>query len=684
MKKQLLLIIGLIVTMFLIGACSDEEEKVNPEDSLEEYIRAWESGQFAGMVPVLNEDSVSLLNSQEWELEERMAKIYEDLQISDIQISYEPRDFEEEELDLEEVEELVYPIQVSMSTIAGPLDYDTEIKLMKNTYLDENEEEREEWLVEWRPDHIFAGMEAATDKIIPEFVYPTRGEIYDRDGEALAVNGEIYETWFVPDRINDKKESAEAYAELFDLEVDKVMEMIDQYPDRPDWQAFALQLPLDDPRVSTLDEIRIPGVGWGRTDGRQYPYGRELGHLIGYIGPITAEELEENEGKGYRINSLIGKRGLEQVYEEHLRGERGVTLTIKDDADQVRHVIMKKEPAHGEDLHLTIDATIQEYLTATVGTDAGTAVAMNPMTGEVLAMVSLPSYDSNIRHLRLSDPIEDERDRFQIRFRDIYSPGSVFKPFTASIGIEEGTLDPVEVVTINDRQWQPDSSWGNYRVTRVNEHVTDMDLETAMKYSDNIYFAQQALAIGDNAFEAWAEKLGFGESAPFEFPLYTSSLANDGLGNEILLADTGYGQGEVQMNPVHLTTLYTMFLNEGNVIQPSLLMDNEEKGSPWLEGVISPETAATVLETIIAVVEDSNGTAYRPEAGHNRSIAGKTGTAELKKSQQEEDGEQLGWYVAMDYANKDILVTMMIENVEGRGGSGYVVNKVNEFLSRLR
>lgn len=684
MKKQLLVIIGLIIGMVLVGACSDEEEQVNPEDSLEEYIRAWETGQFAGMIPVMNEDSVSILNNQDWELEERMTKIYEDLQINNIEISYEPRDFEEEELDLEEVEELVYPVQVSMLTMVGPLDYSTDIKLMKNIYLDENEEEREEWLVEWRPDHIFAGMEAPTDTVIPEFEYPIRGEIYDRNGDPLAVNGEIYRTWFVPDRINDKNETAEAYAEVFDLEVDKVMEMIDQYPDRPDWQAFALKLPLDDPRVRELDEIRIPGVGWGRTDGRQYPYGRELGHVIGYIGPITAEELEERPGQGYRHDSVIGKRGLEQVYEERLRGERGVTLTIKDEEGQVRHVIMKKEPEHGEDLKLTIDASIQAQLTATLGSDAGTAVAMNPMTGEVLAMVSQPAFDSNIRHLRLTDPIEDERDRFQLRFRDIYSPGSVFKPFTAAIGIEEGTLDPTEVITIDDRQWQPDSSWGNYRVTRVNEHVTDVDLETAMKYSDNIYFAQQALAIGDTAFEAWAEKLAFGESVPFEFPLFASSLANDDLSNDILLADTGYGQGQVQMNPVHFTTLYTMFLNEGNVMQPSLLMDNEQKGSPWLEGVISSETAETVLETIIAVVEDPNGTAYRPDAGHNLSIAGKTGTAELKKSQQEEDGEQLGWYVAMDYANKDILVTMMIENVEGRGGSGYVVNRVNEFLSRLR
>ncbi|MDQ0256661.1 penicillin-binding protein [Evansella vedderi] len=685
MKKHLFLSVFVIMSILFIAACSDDE-RVNPEDTLEAYIRAWENFAFAEMLTVMNGESMDVLENQEWTLEERMEKVYGDLGVDNIQVSYEPRDFEEEEIDLDEVEELVYPVQVTMPTIAGELDYDTEIKLVKVLETDENDNETEKWLVQWLPNHVFAGMEKATDRIRISTEQPVRGEIYDRNGEGLAINGQIYDIWMVPEVMEDVDAYAEAFAELFDMDVEAVQEIVNQYPDNPDWRAPAFQVPVNDPRVQELANLPR-GTGWESMEGREYPYGIELAHLVGHIGPITAEELEKHEGKGYNAQSTIGKRGLELEYEDLLRGEAGVSVTILDEEGNTRHVVLKTEPVHGEDIHLTIDARLQAQLSATLGSDAGTGVVMNPMTGEVLALVSQPSFDSNIRYLGIrdsrADNFEDTSILYDRRFQNSYSPGSVFKPFTAAIGLEEGTLDPNESLSINGRQWQPDSSWGSYQITRVNEHISSVDLETGMKYSDNIYFAQQALAIGDSTFEAWAEKLGFGSPIPFSFPMYASTIANEGLNSDILLGDTGYGQGEVLMNPLHLTALYTMFVNDGTVVQPVLFSD-EEMGEAWLENIVSPETAGTVLDSLVPVVEDTNGTAYRTDPGHNRSIAGKTGTAELKKSQQAEDGEQLGWYVALDYENKDILVTMMIENVEGRGGSGYVVNKVNEFLSRAQ
>ncbi|ADU31896.1 peptidoglycan D,D-transpeptidase FtsI family protein [Evansella cellulosilytica] len=682
LRKFSYIIIVLIVT--LLYGCSDEEEVVNPEDSLDEYIEAWQTFQFHNMTAPLTEDSLQLIQSQEWELHERMENVYGQLGIDDIVVTYESRNFEEEEINLEEIEELTYPIEVTMNTIAGTLRYHTDVTLVKKIEL-MDEEEVEHWLVTWHPTHFFIGMQEPTDRISISTSQPKRGEIYDRHGIGLVMNGEVNEVGFVPDFIEDFDSETEALAEALNLDLERVKNAANQYPNNPDWFARVVEIPLDDTRVNGLADS-IPGVQVRQSNGRVYNLGAELYQLVGYVGPITGEELEEREGMGYSSSSILGKAGLELVLEDELRGSQGVTISVEDENRQLRDVIIKTEPENGKNFTLTIDRDIQSLLAETLGDDVGSAVAMNPTTGEVLALVSNPAYDSNTRSLGVRDPLADvyeHEDLHERRWQIPYSTGSIFKPFTAAIGIEEGTLDPEKVETITGKRWQPENSdWGNYQVTRVNEHINEVNLNTAMKFSDNIYFARQSLNIGANAMEEWADKLGFGEPMPFAFPMNASTIANESIESEILLADTGYGQGQVQLNALHVSALYTMFIHEGNIIQP-ILFDDEEKGAYWIEEIISPNTADAVLDSIISVVEDSNGTAFRPQADHGRSIAGKTGTAELKTSQEDEDGPQLGWYVAMDYEKKDILVTMMVDDKEGTLGSGYVVDKVNEFLSRL-
>lgn len=675
-KRIGLLIITLL--FFTMVACSDEE-RVNPEDFLTGYLEAWQSFQFEEMKEYMDEASVELLSDQEWVLEERMEKVYEDLGIDEIELNFESRNFEEEEINLDEVEELTYDVDVTMSTIAGEVEYTTEVVLHKKIEGEENEIET--WLVEWHPSHIFVGLEKPSDQISIKTELPERGEIYDRNGELLAVNGQVYRAGFIPEKVENFDVATQQFADLFNIDVERVRELANAYPDNPDWEAPILRFPVNDPREAEL--YNISGVMWSREDGRQYPYGNELAHLIGYIGPITAEELEENAGKGYTASSVIGKRGLESVFEDRLRGEVGITVEIQDENGNTKDVVVSKEPVDGEDITLTIDVSLQKRLTEIIGDDIGTAVVMNPTTGEVLALVSQPSYDSNLRYLNLPEPHEDEFDDINIlyerRFQNTYVPGSIFKAITGAIGLEEGVIDPDEKITITGRRWQPEDAedWGNYHVTRVSERVSEVDFLTAMTYSDNIYFAQQALKTGGDALESWAEKLGFNEEFTFTFPLYASSIANDGFKSDIQLADTGYGQGEVLVNPIHMSALFSMFLNDGDIIQPVLLKE-EETGQMWKEDVISEETVETVLESLISVVENERGTAYRSNPGHDRAIAGKTGTAELKLSYEDDNRDELGWYVAMDYEKKDMLVMMMIENP--KGGSGYVVDKVNEFL----
>ncbi|MFA9558905.1 penicillin-binding transpeptidase domain-containing protein [Evansella sp. AB-rgal1] len=681
----LLLLVTVISSFFLFGCSEEEEEKINPEDTLSHYIESWESHEYGGMMEVLSEESLAELSEQEWSLPERMEKVYGDLSVDSIAVSFESRNFEEEELDFEEIEELRYLIDVTMSSIAGNLRYETEVILKKVIELDENEEEIESWTVDWSPSHLFVGLEKPTDGITIQSSDPERGQIFDRNGNGLAINGEIYQVGFFPEMIEDFDDATERVAELFDLDIEYVQNMANQYPNNPGWFAPVQSMPLSDERRMALQQIK--GVQVNRVSGREYPQGESLSQLVGYIGAITAEELEQFEGQGYHAHSNIGKRGLESVLEERLRGERGITISTVDEAGNTRHVVIKKEPVDGEDITLTIDAKLQAKLAETIGDEQGSAVVMNPTSGEVLALLSVPSYNSNYQYLRMKDPrtanLEDMNVLFERRFQNAYSPGSVFKPITAAIGIEEGMLNPTEELEITEKRWQPNDSWGDYRVTRVTDTVTSVDLKTGMKFSDNIYFAQKALDIGADTMESWAEAFGFGEPIPFEFPMYSSSIANDGINSEILLADTGYGQGQVQMTPLHLTALYTMFINEGSIVQPFLYSEEAAKGAYWKENIITADTAATILETMIAVVEEPNGTAHRQGVNHSRVIAGKTGTAELKDTLESEDGKELGWYVALDYEQKDILVTVMIEHVEELGGSGYVVDLVNEFLSLI-
>ncbi|MDR5659470.1 penicillin-binding transpeptidase domain-containing protein [Serpentinicella sp. ANB-PHB4] len=672
-RNKLLLLVFISFIITLVGCSSDSK---NPEESLSQYIDSWSNHNYDDMLSLLNEASLDTLDNQEWSFTERYGRIYNDLGIEEITIDYEPIDFKEENIDLSEINEIAYPVHIEMDSLAGPISYSLEIVLIKE-FESENEYN---WKVVWHPSMLLKGLKSPTDTVNIKILQPDRGEIYDRNGEGLAINDLVYQASIVPDATEDLEQSAKDFAKVLNLDEDRVISLANQYPNRPEWAAPIQKIALNNPRINEL--LSIDGVLLNQVSGRKYPYGSITGHLIGHIGLITAEELNEHREKGYSSSSMIGKNNLELVYEDQLRGSSGAVISVNGENDQV---IAEKPAVPGEDIYLSIDINIQQTLSNTLKDELAAGVVMNPTSGEVLALVSEPAYDLNLRYLGLPDPraveLDDTSIFFERRFQNTYSPGSIFKPFTAVMAIEENTLVPEEIISINDRRWQPDESWGDYHITRVNNSVNEINLNKAMLYSDNIYFAKQALELGASNVEKWAEIFGFGETLPFEFPVYTSSMSNTGLNSEVLLADTGYGQGQVQVSPVHITTMYSIFLNEGSIIQPTLLLNEDVKYLK--ESIASTETINTVLDALIAVVEDNNGTAYRSEIGHNRNLAGKTGTAELKENLNEENGKQLGWYVSFDYEKKDLLTTIMTQEAEKKGGSSYVVDLANTFWKNL-
>lgn len=177
--------------------------------------------------------------------------------------------------------------------------------------------------------------------------------------------------------------------------------------------------------------------------------------------------------------------------------------------------------------------------------------------------------------------------------------------------------------------------------------------------------------------------LGFNEELPFEIKMAKSQYSNrSGIETEIQLADSGYGQGQILVNPLHMACIYFVFCNEGNIIKLYLVYQNEKTAEYWIPNAFSNEAANRVLEGTKKVVNDSNGTGY---AAHRDDIllAGKTGTAEIKASKDDTSGTELGWFAvftAEDTVERLILIISMVEDVKGRGGSGYVVQKDKAIL----
>ena len=254
------------------------------------------------------------------------------------------------------------------------------------------------------------------------------------------------------------------------------------------------------------------------------------------------------------------------------------------------------------------------------------------------------------------------------------------KPITAVIGLDNETIQISEGIEINGLTWSKEG-WGDYQVRRVSESSVPVDLRDALIRSDNIYFAQKTVKLGSEAFVAGLKQFGFGKKLPYTYPISDSTVSSSGaIDREILLADTAYGQGEMQMSALHLATAYTSILNDGDMLQP-IMEAKEQSNQVWQADLLTSENAQVIKEALRQVVKAPNGTA--PEANISEvSLSGKTGTSELKSSQGEE-GQENGWFVAYP-DEEDILISMMVEHVEGRGASHYTVEKVANLFKMIR
>ncbi|MCY8464099.1 penicillin-binding transpeptidase domain-containing protein [Bacillus atrophaeus] len=656
----LLLFIGLI-------GCSKVD---SAEDRMEEFVKEWNGQHFEQMYQSLSKDAKKEISKKDFV--NRYKTVYEQAGVKNLKVTAGKQD--EEDTKNKDMQHI--PYKVSMETKAGKVAFENTAVLKK-----EKTDDGESWNIDWDPSFIFKQLaDEKTVQIASE--EPKRGQIYDKNGKGLAINTEVPEIGIIPGQLGDKKAKVlKKLSEKLEISEDDIEKKLSQ-----NWVKDDSYVPLQKIRPDEKDLISeltsLDGVTKTSVRSRYYPYGEKTAHLTGYIKAITAEELKKKKDGEYSDTSKIGIAGLENVYEDKLRGTTGWKIYVPETGD----VIAEKKAKNGEDLNLTIDMKTQTKLYDDLKDDSGAAVALQPQTGETLALVSAPSYDPNGFIFGWNDKEwkklnSNKHLPFSAKFKKTYAPGSTIKPIAAAIGLKSGTLDAAEKKKITGKEWQKDSSWGGYSVTRVSERLDEVNLENALITSDNIYFAQNALDMGADTFTKGLKTFGFAEDIPYEFPIETSSIANDKLDSDILLADSGYGQGQMQMSPLHLAAAYTPFVADGNLVKPSLVKKDSKTADIWHKQVVSKAGAEEITKGLKGVVEDERGSAYQPIV-KGITVAGKTGTAELKKS-KDEDGAENGWFVGYDYKNKDLLVAMMIEDVKKRGGSHYVVEKAkNQFQSK--
>lgn len=651
-------------------------EKQNPNDQLEKYVDLWNESDYSDMYEMLTDDVRETYKTEDFV--DRYEKIYQDLEIEDLKLTYK-------ELTKDEVKKAVdegvanYSLHVEMNSMAGPIEFKRNIQL----HLEKDkkdEEEKEEWYVEWDPGFIFPDL-ADGGKITIETENAQRGEILDRNQMPLAINDIAYEVGVVPNLFQNEESEKEQIAKLLHVSVESIDESLSA-----SWVDEDHFVPLKTIAATSEDTLEklvaIPAVTSVETTGRTYPSGKATAHLTGYIGQVTAEDIEKYPERQYKESDLVGKRGLEQLYEEKLRGQDGVKIIIeKQDADTKEDILLAEKPVqHGEHVQVTIDVNIQEKIFAAYENKSGTAAAVHPKTGEVLALISSPAFDPNeltygISQSRWDALMEDKEQPFVNRFTATYAPGSVLKPVTAAIGLTNGTIKPDEGVTIEGLTWSKDN-WGDFKVKRVSTSAKPVDLRSALVRSDNIYFAMKAVEMGPEKYTKGLKQFGFGEKLPIAYPFSVSQISNEGkLNDEVLLANTSYGQGEIELSSLHMALTYTAFLNDGNIIKPSFLTE-DKKGEIWFKQVVSKEDAELIQTYLREVVTDGTAKVANDDT---LAISGKTGTAELKLS-HDSKGHENGWFVGYPTEDSDILIAMMMEKVEDVGSSSYVAEKVADIL----
>ncbi|MGX7351084.1 hypothetical protein RU97_GL000202 [Enterococcus canis] len=638
-KKWPLILISSILVIAAAGGWfgwqyySQQKALAAAETTVKKFTEVFTKNKTDQLTTLLDADALKRNGFTEDEVQQKYAAILtgigaSDMQVSDLTVTSKEDGFE-------------FSFKLAFSTGLGrlaDLQYDGLVKNEK---------------IEWYPGLILPGM-TGKDKISYTASEPVRGEILDRNGTGLAINQDFYQIGVVPKDLGDGADKAanlKAISNAYGIEVKTIEKALAQ-----DWVQPDYFVPL---KIVEKEPKEMTGLATQTVKGRYYPLKDAGAQLVGYLGKVTAEDIEKNPALS--ADSEIGRSGLEMAYDKRLRGQAGGRLAITDENGTVKQVLQEVEEADGETIRLTIDAKAQKIAFDSLAGAPGSTVAHDPQTGELLVAASSPSFDPNKMTQGISQKDYDAYNNdpllpFTSRFATRYVPGSTFKIITAGIGLDAGTIDPSQKIAISGLKWQKDASWGDYWATRVQD-VPEVNLLDALIYSDNIYFAQETLKMGEDTFRKGLNNFIFGEELDLPIAMTPAQISNeDTFGSEILLADTGYGQGELLISPIQQLTMYSFVPNHGTLVYPVI----EKSEQPKTKAVIKADSAKQVDQDLQTGVTDPTGLVH-PLASLGVSLGAKTGTAEIKEK-QDTTGQENSFLYAYDAASQKYAILTFIED----------------------
>lgn len=481
---------------------------------------------------------------------------------------------------------------------------------------------------------------------------PKRGLIFDRNGVLLADNRPSYTLSVIVERAEDLDETVAQLAQLVDIDEDDVEKFRTRVRQRRPFEHVPLRFRLDDEEQARIavNRHRLPGVTVDAQLQRHYPHGPLFAHALGYVGRINSQELAEIDEAEYRGTFHIGKIGIERRYESELHGEVGYQTVETNAHGRVLRVLERFDPKPGEDLVLHLDYELQRVAHNALAGRRGAVVAVDPLTGGVLALVSTPSFDANLFVDGIStrdySALRDSPDvpLFNRTVQGQYPPGSTVKPMIAMAGLEAGLIDPEFTV--------PDPGW--YRLPgdrrryrdwilriRGGGHAPEVDLKMAIAESCDVYFYDLARRLTIDGMRDHLQGYGLGSRTGIDTTAERSgvlpstdwkraAMNQPWYPGETLSA--GIGQGYMLATPLQLAVATSIVATRGEHREPRLVqaLGDEPRQAPLRNPVIADAANwDSVVESMREVVHGERGTAKAIARGMNYEMAGKTGTAQV-------------------------------------------------------
>ena len=528
---------------------------------------------------------------------------------------------------------------------------------------------------------------------------PNRGLIFDRNGVIIADNRPSFSLTITRERTENLQDTLKALVDILGLtEEDKAIFEKRMKQGRRPFEPVPIMFELSEEQIARIavNQYRLPGVDVTAQFVRHYPLGEHFAHSVGYVGRINEAELKKLDPVAYSGTHHIGKTGVEKFYEDALHGTVGYEEVETNARGRVLRVLKRTEPVSGRDIVLSIDSKLQAAAEAALAGRRGAIVAIQPSTGDVLAMVSQPSYDPNLFVTGISfkdyAALRDSEDRplYNRVLRGLYPPGSTVKPAVAIAGLDAG------VVTPTSRVFDP----GYYQLPNYDHKYRNWNrtgdgwvtLETAIMRSNDTYFYDLAHKLGIDRLHDYMSEFGFGQRVALDMYGEAEGLMPSRQWKRALRRQAwfpgetlilGIGQGYMQATPLQLAQMTALIANRGKWIRPHLAKTIDGKppvdGEPMPDIVLKdPNNWNLVDYGMQQVVHGARGTAHKVGATSVYRIAGKSGTAQVvaikqgekyNRSKLLERHRDHALFVGFAPAdNPQIAVAVMVEN--GESGSG--------------